>query len=173
MPTGCLPTGFSIPGSVLHTGLAELRAALPGGALARVCTAGRLEGWAGVAEYKDGIIHTQFHWLSDKQSSECHAHSLFRYLHRELVPDTCFTLPSALVECFLAFSELQNEKEKNTWQLHLSWAILQHHLMQVRLSRWRITGSKRWLMSITVSDSTNSMKSHTSRAHCVLTRHCL
>lgn len=61
LSTGCSPAGFSIPGSVLHTGLAELRTALPDGSLARLWAGGRLEGRAGVMEQKHAIKRTVLH----------------------------------------------------------------------------------------------------------------
>lgn len=129
MSTGCSPTGFSIPGSVLHTGLAELRAALPGGALARFCAVGRLEGWAGEDEHRDGIIHTLCHRLCDKHmptstekhSYVCRAHSLLRYSRRECMPETCFALPWASVACFLAFSELRKGGRKRHDICNFHW----------------------------------------------------
>lgn len=57
LSTGCSPAGFSIPGSVLHTGLAEPRTALPDGGLARVWAGGRLEDRAEVRKHKHEIKH--------------------------------------------------------------------------------------------------------------------
>lgn len=56
LSTGCSPAGFSIPGSVLHTGLAEARLALPEGGLARVWAGGRLEGRAGARSVPSNIL---------------------------------------------------------------------------------------------------------------------
>lgn len=143
LSTGCSPTGFSIPGSVLHTGLAEPRAALPGGGLARACAGGRLEGWAEVTEHKHVIRHTECHQV-------CYRHlltqnmqntltpalyaapTLFVHTHRDrmlvnfahCIPKTWnstfapLLLPWASVACFLVSSELQKRnKTHGNWNL--------------------------------------------------------
>lgn len=155
MSTGCSPTGFSIPGSVLHTGLAELRAALPGAALARVCAAGRLEGWAGGTEHKDGIIHKQCHRLCDKHmpwSTEKHTSTalcVVLILSLDIHAQNAFHRHvSHYLEHQLRVSWRFRScrKGKNTtFAIFIggtSLAILQHHLMQVCWSGKSSTGFK-------------------------------
>lgn len=80
-----------------------------------------------------------------RHSSAHRLHSLWRWPHRECMPETCFVLPWASVACFLEFSELLKWKQ-NTWYLRFSLAIQQHHWVQVWWSG-RITAGFKLLNS--------------------------
>lgn len=88
LSTGCSPAGFSVPGSVLHTGLAEPRAALPGGGLARVWAGGRLEGRAGVmrAEACDQTYCAppSICWHKHTQASSVCRHNSFAHVYSKI-----------------------------------------------------------------------------------------
>lgn len=139
LSTGCSPAGFSTPGSVLHTGLAEPRAALPDGGLARVWAGGRLEGRAGVREQKHAIKHTVRHrsvvWAyADTTSSVWDAHIIHLQVHgirfHLNISNSFPWLPWASVAAFLGSSELQKGDKKH-WDLTFSLPTERHALIHL------------------------------------------
>lgn len=155
LSTGCSPSGFSIPGSVLHMGLAEPRAALPGRGLARACAGGRLEGWAEVTEHKHVIRHTECHQMCYRHlliqnmqnthaSSVLSTHSFCAHSQREHACKFCILHTKDMELNFAPFITLSiccmflgvlgaAEKKQNTWHLKSSLAAqaaLHHHLIR-------------------------------------------